>query len=138
WGWVQTVGDFAAPFLGFWLLNFGVFVPLLLALTAICIWRAYKSEARFSFKTNPSLAFLAPAAFLFLFACTVKSAPWEWDNIKIIIWAYLIVLPILWTELIARWHEPARSITCVALFISGSMALFNGLADKNGYGIGDR
>jgi hypothetical protein len=139
WGWVQTTpGDFAAPFLGFWFLNFGVLCPLLLALIAVCIWRAFKTEGRFNFKANPSLAFLAPALLLFLFACTVKTAPWEWDNIKIIVWAYLIVLPILWTELIARWPEPARSITCVTLFISGSMALFNGLADKSGYGIGDR
>ncbi len=138
-GWVQTVGDFAAPFLKFWLLNFGIFMPLMLALIGVCLWRAYKSKTRFDFKSQPSLAFLVPAVFLFLFACLVKTAPWDWDNIKIIIWAYLIVLPILWTELIARWPEPVRLITCVALFSSGFVGLFDGLASgRNGYGIGDR
>ena len=46
---------------------------------------------------------------IFLFACLVKTAPWEWDNIKLIIWAYLIILPFLWSELIARWPVPVRA-----------------------------
>lgn len=138
-GWVQRDAEFAAPFVRFWLVNFGILLPLVLALVAVCVWRAYKSEARFDFKTHPGLAFLAPAAFLFLFACLVKTAPWEWDNIKIIIWAYIIVLPILWNELIARWPEPMRVVICIALFFSGFVSLFGGLtAGRDGYGIGER
>ena len=138
-GWVQTTDDFARPFLSFWFINFGIFIPLVLVLIATCIWRATQSGQRFRFKDHPSLAFLAPAVLIFLVACFVKTAPWGWDNIKLIIWAYLIILPFLWSELIAQWSVPVRAGLCIALFFSGFVSLFGGLVGKeNGYGIADR
>jgi hypothetical protein len=138
-GWVQNSGSFRLPFFSFWFVNFGIFIPIALALIATCIWRAAKSEERFRFKDHPSLAFLTPAVFIFLFACLVKTAPWEWDNIKLIIWAYLLVLPFLWSELIAHWSVPVRAAVCIALFFSGFVSLYGGLVGKeNGYGIADR
>ena len=138
-GWVQTSGDFAGPFFQFWINNFGLFLPLALWLVALCVWRAWKSKERFSFPLPSALAFIASAIFLFLFACLVKTAPWEWDNIKLIIWAYLIILPFLWSELIGRWLTPVRVGACVVLFGSGFVSLFGGLAaGRTGYGLGDR
>ncbi len=76
---------------------------------------------------------------LFLFACLVKTAPWEWDNIKLIIWAYLIVLPFLWSEIVSRWAFPIRAVVCVALFGSGFVTLFGGLAaGRTGFGLANR
>jgi hypothetical protein len=49
-----------------------------------------------------SAVFLFSAIALFLLGYLVKLAPWEWDNIKIIVWAYFIILPFL-TDLIAQW-----------------------------------
>ena len=84
-------------------------------------------------------AFVIPALALFLFSCFVKTAPWEWDNIKLIIWAYLLVLPFLWSEVISRCVFPVRAIVCVALFGSGFVTLFGGLAaGKNGFGLANR
>jgi hypothetical protein len=140
-GWVQNAGDFAAPFFSFWFVNFGILIPLVLLLLGICVWRAVPTRGGgFTLRDHPCLAFLAPAAFLFLFACLVKTAPWEWDNIKIIIWAYLIALPFLWRDLIAHWPIPVRAGVCVALFFSGFVSLFGGLigAEENGYGFADR
>jgi hypothetical protein len=69
----------------------------------------------------------------------VKTAPWEWDNIKLIIWAYLLILPFLWSELIAHWSVPVRAAVCIALFFSGFVSLYGGLVGKeNGHGIADR
>ncbi|MGI9088160.1 MAG: hypothetical protein ACR2HH_10550 [Chthoniobacterales bacterium] len=139
WGWVQHDGDFAAPFVRFWFVNFGIFLPVVFALLGVIVWRIYRAGWRLEFGTRRDLSFLAPAALLFLFACTIKTAPWEWDNIKIIIWAYLLVLPFLWSELIAHWPEPARTMTCIALFLSGFVSLFGGLVTGlEGFGIGDR
>jgi hypothetical protein len=140
WGWVQRDGDFAHPFFYFWLLNFGAWVPLVLALVGVIAWRAYqRPQKRFVSNNRQALAFLAPAAFLFLLACLVKTAPWEWDNIKIIIWAYILMLPFLWSELIARWPAATRAVVCVALFFSGFVSLFGGLASgREGYGLADR
>ncbi len=137
-GWVQANGDFASPFFKFWLSNFGLFIPLVLAFGGVLIWRAMRLR-RFDFRSEPALAFLAPAAAIFFFACLVKTAPWEWDNIKLIIWAYLIVLPFLWTNWIGRWPTPVRAGVCLALFTSGFVSLFGGLAaNRTGYNIADR
>jgi hypothetical protein len=114
-------------------------MPLAILLAGFCISRASQPNERFSFKLHPALAFLTPAALIFLFACVVKTAPWEWDNLKLIIWAYLIMLPFLWSELIARWPVPIRAGVCVALFASGFVSLFGGLLEKpDGYGFADR
>ena len=138
-GWVQNSDEFAAPFFFFWLVNFGIFIPLALLLIGTCIWRARQSKEGFHFKDHPSLAFLAPAFLIFLLACLMKTAPWAWDNIKLIIWAYLIILPFLWSDLIARWSVPVRVGVCIALFFSGFVSLFGGLVGKeNGYAIADR
>ncbi|CAN5545375.1 hypothetical protein BH20VER1_BH20VER1_19930 [soil metagenome] len=147
-GWVQSAGDFAAPFFHFWLLNFGLFLPLVLVLLGMVIYRVFlapgskasaDAETPLLEKFRSALAFLAPAVFIFLFACLVKTAPWEWDNIKLIIWAYLLVLPFLWSELIARQPVAVRVALCVALFGSGLVSLFGGLiGPSGGHGLAER
>ncbi len=160
-GWVQTVEDFRKPFLLFWFENFGILLPLVLLLVGFLLYRAWKSfprekptaapsslaaEARYAgslvtdiFRRTPALAFITPAALIFLFAYFVKTAPWGWDNIKLILWAYLITVPFLWRELIAHWDIPVRVGVCFALFASGFISLFGGLLhDPEGYGFADR
>ena len=138
-GWVRGTDDFSKSFFRFWFENFGILIPLVLLLIGLCIWRVCTSERRFNFREHPSLAFLAPALLIFLFACLVKTAPWGWDNIKLIIWAYLIVVPFLWSELIARWDIQVRIAVCFALFASGFVSLFGGLlTEPNGYNFADR
>jgi len=137
--WVQKAGDFAMPFFKFWLLNFGVWVPLVLffvGITAFAVWKQRKDP---DYKISATVAFLISATVIFLVGYFVKLAPWEWDNLKIIIWAYLIVLPFLWTDLIVHWPIPLRVVVCIALFSSGFITLFGGLAaGKTGFGIADR
>jgi hypothetical protein len=225
-GWVQNNGDFARPlaafsqqpaavtptvpgffatlkhFFQFWTINFGITLPLIIALVVLLVLRTWKqkdepapvkirliaflgavalalaafasSYAYFSLgyslfvilalippvafaiiipffasvaqrdwrQTIPitaPVAFVIPAVALFLFSCFVKTAPWEWDNIKLIIWAYLIVLPFVWSELISRWRFPIRAVVCILLFASGFVTLFGGLAaGKGGFGLADR
>lgn len=173
-GWVQKdpeMGGFSEPlqlfgleiaiprWLNFWLLNFGMTMPLLLVLVgAVChrLWRSISASRSVAdgnavagpspfrsalqlLRSDPALAFITPAVFLFIFALIVKTAPWEWDNIKLIIWAYLILLPFLWSELIARWPIPIRIMLCAVLFASGFVSLFGGLiGSTNGYFVADR
>jgi hypothetical protein len=79
---------------------------------------------------SPPLAFVIPGIAIFLLAYLFKMAPWEWDNLKIMIWGYFLVLPLLWTELIRRWDISIRVGICIALFWSGFVSLFGGLAVK--------
>lgn len=140
-GWVQSVpkGDMAMPFLEFWLINFGAWVPLVLfflGVTGLTVWKQAKEP---DFKISATVAFLIAGIAIFLLGYLVKLAPWEWDNIKVIVWAYFIILPFLWTDLIARWPGHLRVLVYVALFASGFVTLLGGLAaGKNGFGIADR
>ena len=86
-----------------------------------------------------NLSFLLPALAIFLIAVFVKLAAWEWDNTKILIWAYFLVLPFLWTDLIAKWTMPVRVGVCFLLFGSGFVTLFGGLgASLPGYVFANR
>jgi hypothetical protein len=150
--------------LGFWIYNFGPMLPAMIALFAVVCWRTWKNSAfaqraqgaeegvggadageastprsgEDSFKFSSAFAFVIPAAGIFLLAVFVKTAPWGWDNTKLLIWAYFICLPFLWSELIAKWHWPLRAIACVLLFASGFVSLLGGLAGSAGFDLADR
>lgn len=139
-GWVQAApGDMKMSFLSFWLLNFGAWVPLVLffvGITALTVWKQANAP---DFKISATVAFLIPALAIFLVGNLVKLAPWEWDNIKIIVWAYFIILPFLWTDLVVHWPVHLRALVCVALFVSGFITLWGGLAaGRTGFGIAQR
>ncbi len=138
-GWVQSDGDFAMPFFKFWAVNFGLFGPLVLLLLGLCLWRFRRNVKSFFAELPTSLAFLLPAALLFLFAINVKTAPWYWDNTKLLIWSYFIVLPFLWRDLLKETPVEIRAAVCIALFGSGFVSLFGGLASgQPGYDLADR
>ena len=79
-----------------------------------------------------------PAIYLFFVCCNVKFAPSAWDNTKIMLWAYVLILPFLWSELVRRLHVPARAVALVVLFFPGFVTLIGGLNSQyNGYAIAD-
>jgi len=142
-GWVQSDEDFARPFFSFWFLNLGILIPLVFVLIGLCMQRVWKTGIRWGNrlgdKLSEEVAFLLAATAIFIFAFFVKTAPWGWDNLKIMIWTYFLVLPFLWTHLIARWSMPVRVAICIALFGSGFVSLLGGLAaGRNGFGFADR
>ena len=161
-GWTQNIGEFNMPFFRFWFFNFGVFLPLAIALISIVARR--ESKERFArqssappprqhrpgligsivgrarnFELSIDAAYLAAAVLIFLLAICVKTAPWEWDNIKLLIWAYFITLPILWDRMLIRWPFSARVGACLILFFSGFVSLIGGLAaGRPGYQFANR
>ena len=138
-GWVQNNGDFRMSFFSFWLVNFGLWVPVVLAVLALCAWRVWRRRHESDFVLPQSVIFLSAATTLFLLACLVKTAPWEWDNIKIIVWAYFLVLPFIWSELIGAFPVAARAPTYLLLFGSGFVTLLGGLAaGQNGFAVAER
>ena len=113
--------------------------PVALAVMIPLFASPLQKDWRQTIPITAASAFVLPAVALFLFSCFVKTAPWEWDNIKLIIWAYLLVLPFLWSEVISRWPFLVRTVVCLVLFGSGFVTLFGGLAaGKTGYGLADR
>jgi hypothetical protein len=182
-GWVQSDPSFAGPLLefwfvkipwalGFWIYNFGLMLPAMIALVGVVGWRTWRdffpaptftpapdcdrapdretpitititstspSTIAERLFPSPAFAFVMPAAAIFVFALFVKTAPWGWDNTKLIVWAYFIALPFLWRELIARWPLPVRAGVCFVLFASGFVSLLGGLAvGSPGFDIANR
>ncbi len=113
-----------------------LFALILLAWSAA---RIAKSGFGWEKKLPEEIAFIFAATAIFIFFFSIKTAPWIWDNLKIGIWAYFIVLPFLWRQLIMQWEVPVRVAVCFALFTSGFVSLFGGLAaGKNGFGFANR
>jgi hypothetical protein len=135
----KTWNGVIAPFFQFWLTNFGLWVLLTLALVALCIWRAWKAGWRWGRTPPADIAFVLPAVVIFVIGYFVQTAPWDWDNLKLMVWGYFLILPFLWSDLLARWAFPERAVTCVALFASGFVTLLGGLtAGHPGFGLIDR
>ena len=107
-------------------------VPLLLATVAFCAYlrRAQKSDAGWA------THFGVPGLFLFFTCCNIRFANWDWDNTKLMIWAWVIVLAALWNAVLARWPAPWRALTCTLLFFSGFLSLLGGIGSAHhGHGI---
>jgi len=87
----------------FWLKNTGFFIPILL-LGIFLMKEAQKGRKgekekgsgkspHLSISPSPVLLFYLPFIFLFLVSNTMKLAPWEWDNIKVLIYWFVGSLP---------------------------------------------
>lgn len=83
----------------FWLKNTGFFIPILL-FGIYLLWSGSQNEEAQKPKTKDQkpktkdlLLFYAPFAFLFIISNTMKLAPWEWDNIKVLIYWFVGSLP---------------------------------------------
>src|SRR5947208_740110 len=113
-----------------------LFALILLAWLAA---RIAKSGFGWEKKLPEEIAFIFAPTAIFIFFFSITTAPSIWDNLKIGIWAYFIVLPFLWRQLIAQWELPIRAAVCFALFASGFVSLFGGLAaGKDGFGFANR
>lgn len=122
-GWMQGEGGVV-----FWLWNFGAMVVLLPFL-------AWKSLVR---GNAESRSFGVLSIGTFLLCAFVAFAPWEWDNTKLLLWAWLGAAPWLWSLVIAPLKTPLRAAVCVLLFFSGAVSLVGGLDLRHGYDLASR
>ena len=132
-GWMQE----DQPFFWYWFMNFGILPVLALALLVWAVMRYRKSPA-----AQNAFAFVFPSLFVFGVACVVMFAPWEWDNTKIMIWAYFAILPFLYEMLLeipGMAGTAVRAVCCFGLFFSGFISLLGGLdGSHRGYEIARR
>ena len=106
--------------------NFTLFLPL-------ALWagvRALRLPAREARLT------IFPGLLLFAALFFVMLAPWDWDNTKMMIWCYLLVLPAVgeavWS--LAPW---LRAIVLLAAFLPGALAVADSLAPRHHYQVYD-
>lgn len=130
--WLAAFGSWCPPFLAGtalpWIWNFGFALPLAVAAAVVAI-RNQDAEAR---------CFVAAALVVFAACSVVAFAPWPWDNMKLMIWSWIVLAPYLWSLVLSRLELAARTALCFALFFSGAVSLAGGLDARHGYAIGQR
>lgn len=136
-------------FFAFWAKNLGLFIPLLaVAIFMIFNRRAaapppgeetekdqkpktknQKTKNKDQEPINPSqlLIFYIPFALCFLIPNLVKLAPWEWDNIKVLIYWFVGSIPLVAWLLAELWQRDRmlKLVAAGALFV----LTFSGLLD---------
>jgi hypothetical protein len=125
-------------FIWFWVKNTGIVIPAIVA--GIWIYlrenlpqistdkrgsdiQKTKSEGLWE---NSLLLFYLPFIFLFIVSNAVKLAPWEWDNIKILIYWFVGSVPLIGLALAWAWQQTriwklGAAICFTALVFSGAL-----------------
>jgi hypothetical protein len=104
-GWVM--GD-QNP-LAFLAWNFGLWLPLV-GVALVRAWRGRDREA---------LLTLGPGLLGFASLFFVMLAPWDWDNTKVMLWCFLIVLPSAFELVLRPLARPLRTAGIVLLVLPG-------------------
>jgi hypothetical protein len=101
----------------FWLTNLG---PWLLFAAAGLFLVFRKSSSRLRWIAVPSF-------LLFIVFTIVMVAPWYWDNIKVLIWLYLIIAWVAWRTWVVKLPSWAALLTGFIAFFPGAIAVVSSL-----------
>ncbi len=101
----------------FWLTNLG---PWLIFAAAGLFFVFEKSFARLRWIAMPAFA-------LFIVFTVVMVAPWDWDNIKVLIWPYLFVAWIAWRTWLTKLPSRAAFVIGLIAFFSGTISVVSSL-----------
>lgn len=113
-GWM---GGGVFGWIALWAINLGVFLPLI----AIAARRAVST------KNRSALIALVPAGALFVLANVVQFQPYRWDNFKLFLLAWLLLLPLVVAEM-NRWRFVGASIAGWGLVFVMSLTTLADLA----------
>ena len=153
-GWDKRDADFFV----FWAKNLGLFIPLLfvgLYLTfsdhkkeedESAAARAGENKDEFGVtarRASPStqlLLFYLPFTLLFVIPNLMKLAPWEWDNIKVLIYWFIGSIPFVALVLAKLWQKnPALKIVAAACFLaltlSGAIDVWRVMSKQINYNV---
>ncbi len=123
----------------FWLKNTGIFIPIIAFGIFLSVFPQRRKEAKgedkgtsrdagqpFIANASSLLLFYVPFVLLFVISNLAKLAPWEWDNIKVLIYWFVGSLPFAAFAISWLWKKSTGlkfvAATCfVMLIFSGSL-----------------
>lgn len=129
-GWDMKPED---NFVWFWFKNTGLLIPALVfgAWLYLTQNRAPKVEGETGTgkAVGPLLMFYLPFAALFVLANVAKLAPWQWDNIKVLIYWFLLSIPFVALLIAWLWEKSpvlkgVAAGCLVALTLAGALDVF--------------
>ena len=118
-GWHFGWDSRGANIVWFWLKNLGLFIPLIAAGGVIAYLLGGKTTSHpgdGSPRYHRLLLFYIPFALLFVIGNVAKLAPWEWDNIKVLIYWFVGSLPLVGLVIAALWHH-SRELRFFAILL---------------------
>ena len=142
-GW--SAGD--ANVIWFWLKNTGIFFPMLaVGIYAVIKFRRPQNadeHAATPVSAAMLLQFYLPFALIFILCNIFKFAPWEWDNIKLLIYWFAVSLVFVAYGLAKAFRHgrlwAAAAVACIILLIfSGSLDVWRTVSKQVNMRIFDR
>ena len=145
----------------FWAKNLGLFIPLLVAALFVLLNRRNEPESgqqeneerkaesedrRTGFAVRSEdrlLIFYIPFALCFVIPNLVKLAPWEWDNIKVLIYWFVASAPLVAWLLAWAWEKGTAfkiaAVACLAaLTFSGALDVWRAISGQINYQVFSR
>lgn len=131
WHFGWDAGD--QNFLWFWLKNTGLLIPILIAAFATLFMlpldpepeenvkrkgKKEKAEVSIPSRRFEIALFFAPFFLLFVVSNSIKLAPWEWDNIKVLIYWFVGSIPIVAWFLAWLWQQDGLFRLLSAVFLA--------------------
>jgi hypothetical protein len=130
--------------LWFWIKNTGLLFPLLaLGIYLFCFPQSRKDAKEEGAKGDTTamkpltlLLFYIPFAALFIIANIAKLAPWEWDNIKVLIYWFVGSLPFVAYAVSWMWRRAAglkiAAAACIMILTaSGALDVWRTISGQN-------
>ena len=99
----------------FYLKNTGLFIPILLGTLIFSKKLSY-----------PQKKFAIPFLLIFVIANLIQFTPWDWDNLKVLIFFYIGSIPYVSYGLASLWKNTYRIIPillCLSLVLSGMISI---------------
>jgi hypothetical protein len=134
-------------FLWFWIKNTGLFIPLLIAGIFLMLPPPRNEDAEEEDTAPPKeptaderrrtnlLLFFMPFLVCFIISNAVKLAPWEWDNIKVLIYWFVASLPFVAFVLAWLWNRDkiakVLAVGClIVLTFAGALDVWRTISAK--------
>ena len=122
----------------FWLVNLGLFIPVLIA--GLFFLRKENSGDNLNRRL---LIFYLPFGFIFLLSNTFKLAPWEWDNIKVLFYWFAASVPFTAWFLAYLWqknglYKLAAPGLLLILTLSGAIDVWRVMSGQINYQVFNR
>ena len=156
YGSATEASAFVSPFFGwdkrelnffwFWIKNTGIFIPVL----AYGLYLFYSPQMREVTEEKQrtkdvgqrTLLFYIPFILLFIIPNIAKLAPWEWDNIKVLIYWFIGSLPFVALVLARMWEKSKffkliAAVCLLTLTLAGAIDVWRQMSGAINYQIFD-
>lgn len=125
-------------FFWFWLKNTSLLIPLI-GLAIYLTWKDKKTDGSTSRRWKLCL-YYTPFAFLFIISNIIKLAPWQWDNIKVLIYWFVGSLPFAAFALSWMWQKrsylAAAAAACfLSVTLSGALDVYRTVSGQIKYNV---